>query len=224
MQIIQSMTIFLNKIRNLGGDACELRIDPPSTDKAVLQVEKELRMSIPSELRNTMLSFSSHLEFKWFLNDAVELPAEFRELFCGEIHWGLDLIGNYMKTYNGWVKEVFPNPENSYDAVWHNKFPFQQAGNGDFLSIDSVGKVVYLSHDDGEGHGYVMANSFSEFLDNWIPLGCPGGEDWQWLPFTNGMTTPIDWKSQNGQKWVALIDNSKNYRSQEEHQKSEIRN
>jgi hypothetical protein len=30
--------------------------------------------------------------------------------------------------------------------------PFQEVGNGDYLSIALDGKFVYLSHDDGEGH------------------------------------------------------------------------
>jgi len=31
-----------------------------------------------------------------------------------------------------------------------------------------------------------------DFLRRWTPLGCPGPEDWQWLPFTSKGTTMLD--------------------------------
>lgn len=51
---------------------------------------------------------------------------------------------------------------------------------------------MYRSHDDGEEHGYVMADGFTDLLERWIPPGCPDGEDWQRLPCTNGKATLID--------------------------------
>lgn len=209
MQLIQELTSFLASIKDIGGDARDLRIDPPASEEEVCRVEKELGVSIPPELRRMMLLVSSHLEFKWFLPDSFELPQELRQIFCGEIHWGLDLTANFLEGYQGWIKEVFPNKEDPYDAVWHNKFPFQEVGNGDYLSIAPDGKVVYLSHDDGEGHGYIMADSFMDLIERWVPLGCPGGEDWQWLPFTHEMTTPIDPRCDNALKWKSLLCRAK---------------
>ncbi|MBO9701771.1 MAG: hypothetical protein J7604_16310 [Sporocytophaga sp.] len=52
------------------------------------------------------------------------------------------------------------------------------------MEPNNYGKIVYLGHDDGEGHGYIMANSFSDLLNKWTKLGCVGGEDWQWLPLS----------------------------------------
>ncbi|OQP57933.1 hypothetical protein A3860_39750 [Niastella vici] len=110
---------------------------------------------------------------------------------------------------DGWVKEVFPDPENDYNKVWHNKFVFQEVGNGDYISIDlspdKYGKIIYLSHDDGEGHGYVMADSFSELLSNWAQLGFVGGEDWQWLPFCKDKTSGIDPSCSNALLWQHTI-------------------
>ena len=78
---------------------------------------------------------------------------------------------DFNESKDGWIKEVFPNLEDEYDNVWHDKFVFQEVGNGDYLSIDltpsNSGKVIYLSHDDGEGYGFVMANSFTALLNNW---------------------------------------------------------
>ncbi len=53
------------------------------------------------------------------------------------------------------------------------------------MDISCQGKepIVYLSHDDGEGHGVALANNFKEFVFITSRLGCTGAEDWQWLPF-----------------------------------------
>ena len=54
-------------------------------------------------------------------------------------------------------------------------------------------------------HGYVMANSFQEFLDEYTQIGCVGGEDWQWEAFTNNHTTPIDASCENAKKWLEIM-------------------
>lgn len=205
---VEDFRVWLNSIADIGGDARELVIKPGASEEKIQKEEEKIGIPIPSELREA-LKLSSHFEFSWFLPDDFKLPTEFREIFCGHLHWGIEFIENIYSGYQGWIRECYPNPEDSYDAVWHHKFPFQEVGNGDYLSIDlsedNYGKIVYLSHDDGEGHGYEMASSFSELLANWVPLGCAGAEDWQWLPFTNGMKSKIDPKSANGRLWRSLI-------------------
>ena len=51
---------------------------------------------------------------------------------------------------------------------------------------------MYLSHDDGQGHGYKIANNFEEMLETWSRVAFVGGEDWQWLYFTTSKTSGID--------------------------------
>ena len=93
--------------------------------------------------------------------------------------------------------------------MWQNKFVFQTVGNGDYLSIDisdeNYGKIVYVSINDREGHGHIMANSFSELLKSWMDLGCPGAEGSQWIPFTKDKVNGIDSKCENAIKWKKLI-------------------
>ena len=65
-----------------------------------------------------------------------------------------------------WVEKCFPDPDSAYDAVWHSKLAVIPVRNGDYIGIDlrdgHYGEVVYLSHDDGSGHGYVLgADSIS---------------------------------------------------------------
>jgi hypothetical protein len=81
--------------------------------------------------------------------------------------------------------------------------------NGDYLGIDLSaghhGEVVYLSHDDGDGHGYVLGADILDFLRRWTMLGCPGPEDWQWLPFTPSETSMLEPNGAAARKWRKLL-------------------
>lgn len=199
----------LAKIDKLGGDCRELIFDNPAAESAIEDIESKLAYRLPTDFRNTLLTVSSHCEFKWFLPENFVLPDPLQQIFCGDLHWGLDFILQFNESKDGWIKEVFPNTGNDYDKIWHNKFVFQDVGNGDYISIDlspeNYGKIVYLSHDDGEGHGYEMADSFSALLRSWTKLGCVGGEDWQWLPFCTSRTSGIDPDCDNAQLWYKII-------------------
>jgi hypothetical protein len=64
-------------------------------------------------------------------------------------------------------------------ASWRSR----SVGNEDLLALDLAdatrGAVVYLSHDDDEGHGYKLAPDFADLVRRWMPLACTGSEDWQ---------------------------------------------
>ena len=200
---------YLKLIDHLGGDCRDLIFEKPASELELVDIENKLSYKLPSDFRNVLKNISSHCEFKWFLPDDFYLPTELREIFCGEIHWGLQYIIEFNKSKDHWVKEVFPNHEDEYDKVWHDKLVFQEVGNGDYLSIDltdlNFGKIIYLSHDDGEGHGFIMANSFTELLNNWTKLGCVGGEDWQWLPFCENKISGINPNCENAKLWYETI-------------------
>lgn len=200
----------LKKISLIGGDSRNLVFERPSTEYEIVEIEKKINFELPNDFRNALLKVSSHCEFRWFLPENFPLPNELKQIFCGELNWGIHLIETFESDKNSWIKNVFPNTEDEYDKVWHDKFVFQDVGNGDYLSIDllpeNYGKIVYLSHDDGEGHGYIMADSFSELLTNWTELGCVGGEDWQWLPFVNNKLSGINPTCENAEKWKNLLN------------------
>ena len=99
-----------------------------------------------------------------------------------------------------------------YDKIRKEIFlPFYfEVGNGDYLAIElekeNYGKIVYLSHDGGDGHGYYLANNFKELLTNWSKVGCVGGEDWQWLTFYRS-GVGIDPSCENAKLWADFIFN-----------------
>lgn len=87
-----------------------------------------------------------------------------------------------------WVEDCFSNPDDDYDKIWNNKLGFMTVPNGDIIAFDLSDpnddrKVIYLSHDDGEGHGIVLGEIFEEYFSNLLLIGGCGNEDWQMMPF-----------------------------------------
>ena len=50
-----------------------------------------------------------------------------------------------------------------------------------------------------------MATDFEDLIRRWVPLACAGAEDWQWLPFTNGRSSPIDPFSALAIEWRKIL-------------------
>ena len=149
-----------------------------------------------------MLEFSAHFELTWFLPDGAVSP--FKEIFCGTVSWSLDRVLELDAAKQRWIDEVFPNENDAYDRVWHHKLAVSEVGNGDYLALDLKkpnAPLTYLSHDDGEGHGYVLGVSFEDAVDRWLRLGGVGAEDWQWLPFVSGPDSGLDPEGANAMRW-----------------------
>ncbi len=183
------------RIKEIGGEVQEVIIDEPSSIEQILQTEEQLGIKLPESFKKVLQEFSGNFSLRWFLPDEMKQPNEFSEFFCGTPHWSLELLLQFEEARKSWIDNVFPNPDDEYDAVWYNKLAFCEVGNGDYLAFDmkddTDAPIVYLSHDDGEGHGYKIANNFIEFIDNWSKLGFVGCEDWQWLPFTTSSNSGI---------------------------------
>ena len=138
---------YLLQIAQIGGNSRQLIFEKPATLKEIEEVESKLTCKIPSDFKDNLLNLSSHCEFKWFLPDNFTLPDQLRQIFCGEIHWSLDLIIAFNESKDDWINEAFPNIEDKYDKAWYNKFVFQEVGNGDYILIDlsvSLQKVLFF--------------------------------------------------------------------------------
>ena len=83
---------YLNQISQLGRDSRHLIFENPATELDIVEIEKKLTYQLPNDFRNILLTVSSHCEFKWFLPDNFSLPDQLRQIFCGELHWGMDFI------------------------------------------------------------------------------------------------------------------------------------
>ena len=204
--IRENLTTFHKTIEKIGGDVEPIRIKNPATESEVQVLEKELGYTLPSELREVFLNFTSGIEFYWDINkkrDENFLPDEFSGIFCGELKFDLNLILDCEADRKGWIENVYPDYEDEYDRIYHNKLAFQRVDNGDLIAIElepeNYGKVVYLSHDGSDNHGRYMGENFKEFLLNYTAIGCTGGEDWQWEDFCT--EKGIDAQSDCAKKW-----------------------
>jgi len=210
---IQELKKFQKGIENIGGEFYrEFKIVTPAKEEEILEIEKKLGYRIPEDFRDILLNYSSYFEYFWSYEEKnnIELPSNLKHIFSGDLHWRINLLVNFEVSRKDWVEGCFPDYNDKYDRVWHNKMPFYEVGNGDYLAIElekeNYGKIVYLSHDCGKGHGYYLANNFKELLSNWSKVGCVGGEDWQWLTFyTRGVG--IDPNCENAKLWEDFIFN-----------------
>ncbi|MBP89732.1 MAG: SMI1/KNR4 family protein [Planctomycetaceae bacterium] len=188
-----------------GGSAEPLATGPPATSKEIEAIEKEVGSKLPKSLRLIITSYSGEVQVSWQLPDEAQRPETFREIFSGGISWSLKRIKEAENERRGWQKNVFADPKDEYDAVWHNKLGFMQVPNGDVIAFDLKGgddpPVVYLSHEDGECHGYRLGDNFIDFVDRWTRIGCPGPEDWQMSPFLASPQSGFGTDSTNASEW-----------------------
>jgi len=203
--VIENWKLFAEAINRIDGQVQALFVEKPAKEGEVAMLESKLGFELPSSLKEVLLEFSKKVEFRWFMPDDFELEGDLLQIFSGEMLWSLEWIAQFNEDKNGWRDEVFSNKEDPYDVVWHNKLAFHEVGNGDYLAIDlshpNRQPVVYLSHDDGEGHGIEMAKNFKEFVFLSSRLGCVGAEDWQWLPFTSIDAPYINPDCENAKKY-----------------------
>lgn len=165
----------------------ELNIEERATEEEVKRVEEKIGMSLPKQLRNFFLYFSKECMFDAYLPDEFELPEGLREIFCASFRIALDEVVHAADSGIGWL-DCFTDEEDEYDRVWYNKLGMMTVPNGDVIALD-IGAdkenppVVYLSHDGGDGHGYILGNTFEEYFESLLAVGACGNEDWQMLPF-----------------------------------------
>lgn len=187
-----------------------LIMEPPASDTEVVAMEGQLGFRLPESYLRVVTSVSRRVSFFWSAPGRYKFEEPFYRIFGGELDWSLSQLPDRLEEHQLVIEELFPDPDNPYDAVWHNKFPFMAVGNGDSLAIElegkSAGRVVYLSNGQGEGHGFTMAPSFEELLVRWIPLACPGGEEWQWLPFHSAEAGGIDPTSEVARQWIQRMN------------------
>ncbi|MEV5027944.1 SMI1/KNR4 family protein [Paenibacillus sp. LPE1-1-1.1] len=204
-----NIKVFIKAIEFIGGEVDGYLIKPSVSISVIKSVEEELGVSLPESFIKVISEFISGMEMVWSLPDdderEVPIPEVLKGISASNFSWSIENIINVEKGRKRWEQEVFSDEEDEYDRVWHNKLGLMEVGNGDYiafdLSISNDPPVVYLSHDDGEGHGYILGHNFIDFIDKWTKIGCVGCEDWQLLPFMEGPSTGIQPDLPNAQLW-----------------------
>ncbi|MFJ5789446.1 SMI1/KNR4 family protein [Lysinibacillus sp. NPDC093197] len=200
----------VERMNAIGGDVSQVMVGAPASSQQIAECENQLGFQLPESFKKVLLEFSSTCNLRWVFPDDYQLDDELDGIFSGMLHWDLGLLKELNDDKNGWVTEVFSNPNNEYDKVWHHTLAFYEVGNGDYFAFDLVDNspdacVVYLSHDDGEGHGYKLGDNFIDFLEKWSRVAFAGGEDWQWLPFTSNSQSGILPESQSAKMFRSLL-------------------
>lgn len=188
------------------------KIAPCCLEDKVQEIENNLSLKFPQQIRSFFLQYSSCVDFCAFLPDDFcdTLPDELSEIFSACFQISLDEVERAEENRLDWVKSVFLNEDDEYDKVWHNKLGIMTVGNGDIIALDIIHdkenpSVVYLSHDGGEGHGAILGKDFNTFLVNLIKIGGCGNEDWQMLPFITDSEAGINPDCENAKKYRELI-------------------
>jgi hypothetical protein len=178
----------------------KFEIDPPASESEIVAIERGLGFPLPASFRRVLTTYSRAVDIGWQLPEDAEPP--FAGIFAGECRWSLAGLPALVREHREWIDVCFKDPEDRYDREWHGKLPVLSVGNGDMVAIDLADEaVVYLSHDDGEGHGYRLGADFEDYLDRLSRLGCVGAEDWQWLPFVDGPGSFLLPHGQNAVLW-----------------------
>lgn len=198
---------FTKILRDHGCEVTDPVVAPPADQSEIASVERALGITLPDTTRQAFRTIAASVDWSWSKEDSF--PSPFDEIFAGDLHWSIVDLPQHEQRRKRWVVEVFPDRDNPYDAVWHDKLAFMTVANGDQLAVDlgkeNAGSIVYLSHDDGEGHGFAMASSLTDLVDRWVPLACPGAEDWQWLPFVPLGEGPVDPTCATASEWTQLL-------------------
>ncbi len=186
------------------GKCRELIVANPASEQQIFAIESELGTHLPANFRNVLQNFSAHVEMTWQLTRETDIPPLLRGIFRGDCRWDVSRIIDLEKERLDWVKNCYPNPNDSYDRVWHNKLAFQDIPNGNMLALDLSIKdspVVYLSHDGSSFHGTILGKSFSDFIERWSLVGFAGAEDWQLEKFVNDKQNGIDPFCEKAKLW-----------------------
>ena len=205
---------FREKAQKKKWDVGPLSMAPPIEINNFYELENQHKIQYPDDFKEVLTSFCSELQFIWFKDESSKLPSTLSEIFSGGgdgIPWSFKELPTIIDSYKGWIDTCFPNPDDEYDKVWHNKAPFLGIDNGDIIAfdtpVDGISQVVYLSHDGDEFHGSVLGTSFIDFVSKWIDIGCVGPESWQLEPFYNSKNKELDVNCSNSLEWKKVLSN-----------------
>ena len=160
---------------------------------AMLAALEEKVGPLPPALRQALGEFSRDVtlqaDFARAAQETLPLTGELRKALTGaRLVLSMEEIAKAEALRRELAETIFTRND-AYDTVWQGKLAFLRAENDDLLAIDpqdGEGAVVYLSANEGPGHGVRLAGNFADFLDRYLAIGAAGPEDRQWLPFCDG--------------------------------------
>ena len=155
-ELIKKWEMILDKVVLFNGEVYELSISEPATEEELILKEKELGMKIPNSFRDVLLSFSKRVNFRWHMPDEVNIPKEFGGIFSAELSWDIE----YFENLNELAESI--EDDEIEDCGLKDKLQISETGNGDIITLDIEGKVIYWDHETCETT--YLAGNFMEYL------------------------------------------------------------
>lgn len=195
-------------------ETLDFEFKPPLTDSQIKEIEDSRKFTFPLGLRTFYKNISGKLIFDWVLNlDYFEelSDSEGYMVECGELRFDPD---DYIVNHFNWLSfEEEPFLYKHFLSLGGGKleiddfFPLVAVLNGDFIVEVLAGKlkgqVYYINHESLYS-SRLIANSFSEFLDNWVGLLGISPEIWELEKFIDkdGLLSS---KTNNAKLWLKAI-------------------
>jgi len=124
-----------------------LIVEGPASTCDIRRIETDLGIGLPPALSRFFSECSRSRDFRWQLPRDFLRPKRFFGLFGGGFSLSLEALPENERRRLGGELWEFPNPDDPYDAVWHQKFGVMPVPNGDCIGIDlrpaHEGEVVY---------------------------------------------------------------------------------
>ncbi|HDX9694372.1 MULTISPECIES: SMI1/KNR4 family protein [Bacillus cereus group] len=190
-----------HQIEKIKGDIESFVIEKSATEEEIKLTEQQLGYPLPISFKEVLVKFSKQVELRWSFPDELSIPAEFDDIFAGELCWNLDSIEDLAEVADS-LKDVGDN----YGENLRQKLAFYTVPNGDYLALDlnsnnEDAAVVYWDHEE-DSVTYV-ADNFIEFIEKFTDLHLIGAEIWQWETFIDSKGINTD--SEIAQKWKKLF-------------------
>ncbi|MGK8608828.1 SMI1/KNR4 family protein [Bacillus thuringiensis] len=163
-----------HQIEKIKGDIESFVVEKSATEEEIKLTEQQLGYPLPISFKEVLVKFSKQVELRWSFPDELSIPAEFDDIFAGELCWNLDSIEDLAEVADS-LKDVGDN----YGENLRQKLAFYTVPNGDYLALDlnsnnEDAAVVYWDHEE-DSVTYV-ADNFIEFIEKFTDLHLIGAE------------------------------------------------
>ncbi|MEG7835223.1 SMI1/KNR4 family protein [Bacillus cereus] len=190
-----------HQIEKIKGDIESFVVEKSATEEEIKLTEQQLGYPLPISFKEVLVKFSKQVELRWSFPDELSIPAEFDDIFAGELCWNLESVEDLAEVADS-LKDVGDN----YGENLRQKLAFYTVPNGDYLALDlnsnnEDAAVVYWDHEE-DSVTYV-ADNFIEFIEKFTDLHLIGAEIWQWETFIDSKGINTD--SEIAQKWKKLF-------------------
>ncbi|MGG5735928.1 MULTISPECIES: SMI1/KNR4 family protein [Bacillus cereus group] len=190
-----------HQIEKIKGDIESFVVEKSATEEEIKLTEQQLGYPLPISFKEVLVKFSKQVELRWSFPDELSIPAEFDDIFAGELCWNLDSIEDLTEVADS-LKDVGDN----YGENLRQKLAFYTVPNGDYFALDlnsnnEDAAVVYWDHE--EDSVTCVADNFIEFIEKFTDLHLIGAEIWQWETFIDSKGINTD--SEIAQKWKKLF-------------------